>query len=419
MQLKINELYYPAFESNCRVNDIWGGRGRGGSHVLIEIALTKILTQKYFRGVFVRQVFNDIKTSLFQDFIDLVTDLGIENDFKFNTNELTIFHKISGNNIISRGLKAESGRTAKSKSISGITDIFIDEADELDEFEYSQLTVSLRTTKTEIHIYRCFNPPRKSHWIWQNYNLIESEVKGYYKAIPKSLHDFMSIFATYKDNIDNINRNAVYDYERFKETNPEYYYTMICGLISEGKRGRIYTHFKPITDELYKKIEGFKCYALDFGYSEDPNALIEIKKVGNTFYCKELLYLTGLDNVELAKRFIDLGLNYKDTIIADYGGGGDLRIAELRRGFKGIEGYKELEKGFNIRPVQNKAIKQGIYKLKSKEIYFTESSLNAWNEQQEYSWALDKDKQPTDNPIDKHNHILDALRYFALMEDYF
>ena len=39
----------------------------------------------------------------------------------------------------------------------------------------------------------------------EDYAEIESEVKGYYKAIPKTIHDFMSIFATYKDNIDNIN----------------------------------------------------------------------------------------------------------------------------------------------------------------------------------------------------------------------
>jgi len=407
MQLKINELYYPAFTSNCRVNDIWGGRGRGGSHVLIEIALTKILTQKYFRGVFVRQVFNDIKTSLFQDFIDLVTDLGIENDFKFNTNELTIFHKISGNNIISRGLKAESGRTAKSKSISGITDIFIDEADELDEFEYSQLTVSLRTTKTEIHIYRCFNPPRKSHWIWQNYNLVESEVKGYYKAIPKSLHDFMSIFATYKDNIDNINRNAVYDYERFKETNQEYYYTMICGFISEGKRGRIYRNWHPITVDDFEKLPYTSVYVIDFGYSNDPNAMVQIKAHGEEIYVRELLYETALNDNALSEKFTSFGLTKASEIIYDYGGGGNVRGSNLNElGWNMLKCYKAAKKHI------------GINSLQHRKVYYTEDSENIKKEYQEYSWRLDRDKLPTDEPEDKNDHLMDAILYFETTRDF-
>lgn len=41
----------------------------------------------------------------------------------------------------------------------------------------------------------------------------------------------------------------------------------------------------------------------------------------------------------------------------------------------------------------------------------TESSVNGWNEYQEYKWMLDADKLPTDQPIDKYNHLMDAIRY--------
>jgi len=407
LQLKINETFYPALVSDCRVNDLFGGRGRGGSHALVQIALIKMLTQKYFRGVFIRQVFNDVKTSLFQDFVDIVLDLGLENDFKFDKNELAIIHKPTKNNIISRGLKAESGRTAKSKSISGITDIFIDEADELEKIEYRQLTVSLRTKKADVHIFRAFNPPRKSHWIWENYNLIESEIEGFFKALPKQKPDFLSIFSTYIDNIENINTNAISDYEGFKKDDAEYYYTMICGLISEGKRGRIYKNWKPLTDKDFNELPYKSRYVIDFGYSNDPNALIEVKAHGNEIYVRELLYLTGLDDTAIHAQFIALGLTKSDEIIFDYGGGGNVRAANLSNlGWNMLKCFKAQRK------------KVGINALQHRQVFATENSTNIWAEYGEYSWQLDRDKVPTDEPIDKSDHLLDCILYFETTREY-
>jgi phage terminase large subunit len=46
-----------------------------------------------------------------------------------------------------------------------------------------------------------------------------------------------------------------------------------------------------------------------------------------------------------------------------------------------------------------------------KECYYTESSINADKELQEYKWALDKNKEPTNQPIDDWNHFCDSCRY--------
>ena len=77
-----------------------------------------------------------------------------------------------------------------------------------------------------------------------------------------------------------------------------------------------------------------KVYGLDFGYSNDPNAFVEIKYDGQYRYVNELLYETGLDNLALAQRLYALGIRKNNLIIADTGNGGDLRIAEIRRGWK-------------------------------------------------------------------------------------
>lgn len=414
-----NAIYRPIFTTSKRYIDVWGGRGRGGSHFGTDYFLFLITQPKYFRGYFIRQTFNDIRDSLFRDFKDRIEDnptIRLE-DFHIQENEMRITYRPTGNMIMSKGVKKDGSRTAKMKSLAGATHVLIEEADEVGESDFDQLDLSLRTKKAEyVQIVRVFNPPSKNHWIWRDYNLQDSDVEGYYLAHPKTNSDILSVFSTYHDNLKNLQESTISKFESFLETNPEYYYNQVRGLISEGSKGRIYKGWKAITDKFFEELEYRTIYCLDFGYSEDPNALAAIKHHDQHLYARELLYQTGLDNIQLGKRLVDLGITSKDMIIADSGGGGDLRIAELRRGWKHIEGYPSLADGFNIRPVIKGpgSIKAGINMVKSHTVHWTESSKNAWLEYQEYKWALDKDKNPTDEPEDRMNHLMDGLRYFAL-----
>lgn len=60
------------------------------------------------------------------------------------------------------------------------------------------------------------------------------------------------------------------------------------------------------------------------------------------------------------------------------------------------------------------SIKFGINKVKENTTFVCEDSANLWNEYYEYKWRLDADKCPTDDPIDKFNHLMDAYRYAEL-----
>ena len=417
INFNFNEIYKPVFSSQKRYIDIFGGRGRGGSHFGTDYFLFLLTCPKYFRGYFVRQVYSDIRDSLFRDIKDRIEDNPSlrMSDFHIRDNDMRITYIPTGNVILSKGVAKDGSRTAKMKSLAGATHVLIEEADEMGESDFDQLDLSLRTTKSEkVQIIRIFNPPPKRHWIWRDYNLTESDVPGFFQAQAKSDSDVLSIWSTYLDNIKNIHPSTVSKFESFKESNPEYYYNQVRGLVSEGSKGRIYSGWQPITDAQYEDIERHPIYVLDFGYSEDPNALVAVKRDGNCLYAKELLYETGLDNLELAKRMRALGIQKSDLVIADPGGGGDLRIAELRRGWPGEQDLR-----FNVIPAikGSGSILYGINKIKSYKVHFTENSTNAWNEYQEYKWRLDADKLPTDSPIDKFNHIMDALRYYALSID--
>ncbi|MBD5584498.1 MAG: hypothetical protein HDQ88_05400 [Clostridia bacterium] len=410
-----NSIYAPVFSTEKRYIDIWGGRGRGGSHFGTDYFLYLITQPAYFRGYFVRQVLADVRDSLFRDFKDRIDEnptLNIE-DFHIQENSMRIVYMPTGNTILAKGVSKDGSRTAKMKSLAGATHVLIEECDELGESDFDQLDLSLRTVKAErVQIIRLFNPPSKKHWIWRDYNLIDSEEKeGFYKAEPKSDSDVLAVWSVYQNNLKNLQASTIKKFESFKLSNPEYYYNQVRGLISEGAKGRIYSGWKPITEEEYNNLDLPKVYGLDFGYSEDPNALVEIKYGKDYRYVKELLYETGLDNLELAKRMHALGIDEKCLIIADTGNGGDLRIAEIRRGF---EGHPELK--FNIASAikGHGSVNFGINKVKSCKMFAVESSVNLWNEVREYIWLLDADKNPTDQPKDKDNHLMDAIRYVEL-----
>lgn len=94
-------------------------------------------------------------------------------------------------------------------------------------------------------------------------------------------------------------------------------------------------------------------------------------------------------------------------IVADYGSGGNIRIAELRRGtYDGLR--------YNIRATVkgSGSVQAGISKVKSAKVYMTEESANGWAEYQEYCWLLDANGNPTDQPKKENDHIMDCIRYF-------
>ena len=417
VDFNVNSAFRPVFNTDKPIIDIVGGRGRGGSFFGTDYFLFSMISLPYFRGCFLRQTFNDVRDSLFRDFKDRIQEHKIEHLFKINESEMRITYIPNGNMIVSKGFVTSSNRQAKMKSLAGFTHVLIEEANEVSAEQFDQLVLSLRTTKVDkVVVMRIFNPPSRSHWIWRDYNLTESDVKGFYTYNPKAESGIEMIFSTYLNNKSNLNEAFI----RKLENLPEEEFNIVGrGLISEGNIGRIYKHFKPITTAEFNAIECRPVYVIDFGFSEDPTAVIQVKWKDNKLFVRELIYEPGLDDLAIAKKLLDLGITYKDLIIADYGNGGDVRIHNLRSGGSGawvnIEGYPDLRKGFSVCYAEKGAgsIAGGINLVKSAEVYMTEDSSNGWNETQNYCWAVGRDKELLDIPIDKFNHLLDDIRYFV------
>ena len=145
-----------------------------------------------------------------------------------------------------------------------------------------------------------------------------------------------------------------------------------------------------------------KLYGLDFGYTQDPTALIAVLIAGDSIYLDELIYRTGLRNSDISRLIKNQGIT-NEPIYAD--------SAEP----KTIDDLYLM--GHNVHPtVKGKdSIKYGIDLIKQYTIKVTKRSTNLIKEFRNYTWAKDKDGKNLNAPVDAFNHGIDAVRYAVMM----
>jgi len=153
--------------------------------------------------------------------------------------------------------------------------------------------------------------------------------------------------------------------------------------------------------EQVEKMPGISArYGLDFGYSNDPTALVAVEETEDAIYIDELIYRTGLMNRDITALLRTIGIreNY-DEIIAD--SAEPKSIDEIRLA------------GYNVKPAKKGAdsVINGIQNMLSKKLYITKRSVNIIKELRNYSWVTDKEGRPTNKPVDAFNHGIDAIRY--------
>jgi len=422
----------PLYTQKFYEADLWGGRGRSGSHNITLHALYMLITANYFRGFFVRAIQQSIRGSLWQDFKDRLGEVSKLNDidlmakFHFDESKMKATYIPNGNTIKSKGFRASSkANTANMKSLAGATHLYIEECEEVGEEEYSKARDSLRTTKTPVQIIRSWNAPPKDHWLVQNYfDLLKAPVDGYYTLKPKGIQGHLALYGNYKINIKNLDSNTVANYKRYKETNPRYYYNQILGYVSDGGDAKVYYGWKKISDKKFDELDfDAEAYGVDFGDTA-PTALIHVKYKDGCFYSRDVLYKSmralkieyqdKISTVDKPKENDDYNIWSKHFGVLSYVF--DLMkvnrnvpmfadpaqksiIIELRNnGYNAIKAKKEKEANINF---INRAMN-----------YYTESSTNIEKEYNHYYLERDVNKVPIDGKPKKGNdHILEAREY--------
>lgn len=415
MRVETNQKFEDVYFTDAYEIDITGGRGRGGSHFVTDYFLCLMITSKYFRGYFMRQVHGDIRESLYRDFRDRIEEKEEEDDcdymqdFEFNDTKMSITHIPTGNQIHSKGFrKSSSSRTAKMKSIAGATHIAIEEFEEVTEEDYMKLDDSLRTNKVEkIQILRIWNPPPKNHWILKKYyTLIPSkEYPDYFEYKPNGKHkDHLHIFSTYHNNIENINVKKAERWENYKndERTLDHYCTDILGLVSAGAKGQIFKKWE-LFEELPDDTYFYKVYGVDWG-GNDPNTFIELNfdRKEKRVYLIEHLYQPEILNSAFIELVKSINTDNHEVVC-------DSARKDKR--------FEFADAGINVIPADKTKINDDFRKdvidmAKEYKMFVFYKSENLINELQDFKWAIDSaTKEPLNKPEDKNNHLIDAFLY--------
>lgn len=262
--------------------------------------------------------------------------------------------------------------------------LYVNECNNIHFEAYYQLMI-----RTDQEIYLDYNPTAE---FW-----VHTEV------IPNN-DDVEILKLTYKDN-EALSPNIVKELEKNREkAKTSKYWENWCRVYLDGEigslEGVIFQNWEIREIPSYAICVG---YGLDFGYSNDPTALVAVYRAGNMYFFKELLYETGLTNKKLNARFKELEISKTLPIYAD--SADPKSIAEL------------VEYGFNVTGAQKGAdsIKFGISILQGIRMYVDPESINLIKELRGYVWDTDKTGKSLNKPIDKLNHGIDGMRYYAVM----
>jgi len=356
--------YEHLLDAESRITQHIGGTRSGKTYAILQYLITEAFKTPQTITI-VRKTIPSLKRTVIKDFKDILTKLNIWNENSFNITDRIYQIGDSSVQFISTD-DADKLRGIKSDIL------FIDEASEIDEESYFQL--SIRTTGRIILAYNPTVSPY--HWLRQ-------------------MQDCERFVTTYKDNVY-LEKSVVKAIEELETKNPKYW--KIYGKGEFAPNDRAIFQFD-IVDEF----EGeFVAMGMDFGFASDPTTLVAVFKNGDDLYLEEMLYEKGLVTSDIVNKLKSLGID-KEEIWCD---SAEPRLVE--------ELYRS---GLNTKPVKKgpDSIKFGIGVLQNYRIHLTKRSQNLINEFYGYQWAVDKHNYATDTPEGGLDHLIDAVRYVAMM----
>jgi len=305
-----------------------------------------------------------LKRGAIRDFLNIMQDHRYFDDARWNKTDFTY--------TFETGSKIEFFSVDQPSKVRGPRRdvLFINEANNITHETYIQLEI--RTSKI----------------IWLDWNPV-SEFWWYTEVSPNIDHDFLTL--TYKDN-EALGSFVVKALEVHKH-NKAFWRVYGLGLLGEAE-GRIYKGWE-IIEKLPREAR-LERFGVDFGYTNDPTAIVAIYKYNDSYIIDEVVYRKGLSNKEIADI---LGNTGATLVIAD--------SAEP----KSIDEIKSYD--VNILPAQKGkgSVSQGIQYVQGQAISVTKHSLNVIKEYRNYLWITDRDGKIVNEPQHVWSHSMDAIRY--------
>jgi len=367
VNVDVNVVFEHLLDSQSKIVVEQGGTRSGKTfNILLFIIFHYCQTHTSKTITICRKTFPAVRSSVMRDFINILKQHNIYNEINHNKSN----SEYNLNNNLIEFISVDQPQKIRGRKREFL---FINEANELDYEDWQQLI--FRTTEKIVLDY---NPSDEYHWIYDK--VLNRDDVEFYRT-------------TYLDN-KFLDDSIITEIERLKETDEQYW--QIYGLGQKGiSKATIFNYYEvshiPQDAELVS-------YGADAGYTNDPSTLVSVYKKDHNLYIKEHLYRTMMTTRDISD-VLKQTISNRSPIYFD--AAEPRLIDELRR------------MGHNIQPsLKGKdSINAGIDLLKRFKIHITSDSNNAIQEFRNYKWQEDRTGKLTNKPIDKNNHIIDAVRY--------
>lgn len=360
-----------AHESGARIIANRGGTRSGKTYSLLVYLLQYAFIHNTEIDI-VSESFPHLKRGVLQDVTDILDSWRFIEGEQFIHNRSDHTYTMTESGSIVRFFSVDDwGKVKGSKRDI----LFINEANRIEWETFRQLAV--RTTGT---IFLDWNPDTE-YW--------------YEKRGIASRPDTVEIHSTYLDN-PFLGEVQIAEIEANK-SDENWWRVYGLGLVGRTE-GVIFKRWQ-IVGEIPADAR-LLARGLDFGFTNDPTAIVDVYQQDGKLWLQEVCYQRGLTNDRIA----DILRGKEGWTIAD--SAEQKSITEIRN--YGIRTIEPAVKGKD-------SVRAGIDILQRYELMVTEDSTNLIEELESYKWKTDRiTGQSLNEPEDKNNHAIDAIRYVAL-----
>lgn len=390
----VSKAYAPLFNSRQRYIAYKGSRGSGKSEAEATKVIYDVVTKPYVNWLVLRRYANTNRQSTFTLLQKVANRMGVGSLFQFNSSLPEITYKPTGQKILFRGADKPLSITSISVETGNLCRLWVEEAYQLESEEaFETVDESMRGVIDDPNGYYqtvlTFNPWNERHWLKKRFFDQDTRVDN-----------SLALTTTYKDN-PFLDDDYVSRLLEMKIRNPRRARVAVDGEWGVAE-GLVYENFVVERFDLKNVFkDSVIVHGLDFGFTHDPTSFIEaaVNTKTKDIYVFNELYQTAMLTPHIKQWLIQNGY-HNSEIFAD--AAEPRLIAELRAG-----GIKRIRK--SRKP--NGSIMYGIDYIQGYKIHVLPKCVHTIEELNSYAFDKDKNGDWLNKPIDKDNHLMDALRY--------
>lgn len=372
-----------------------GGRASGKSYTAAQWLIRCLLHCPNARALVLRETGSSLTQSFKQELVNVINEKDLHDNFEVLHTEIRCKHGVG-----SITFKPLSDHTSENvKSIAKINICVIEEAQQVTLDSLNKLFATFR--ESNLFWMAVWNPRTDEDPILTKIQSLIDVPDDHYKAF--SFNKPVIIHSTYLDNkwCSDVTRITALS---VKQKDIEYYMHEWLGLPLNINKAKILSRYKIVDSFNTTNMDG-PFHGMDFG-SVDPTTLVKtyINPIDKIIYIENATCCNSENNsVTDAYNLVKHIDPSTETIAAD--SAAKQIIIELRN------------KDVPIVSVSKKPIVTSLFNLRQYTIYINKQCIpddvnqySILTDLKKYQWKKENGKY-IDQPIDKFNHFIDALRY--------